>query len=300
MKKGKLLFAAALVTTMSCQSAPARADVNIHISLDAPRAALFHPLYDNDYFYNTGYSPNLLFVPQLGFYVSVGLPYDLLFFDNFYYVYHSNNWYHSRNYGGPWVVVTHNRLPRTIRNHHWRDIRHYSDREYRRNAKHRWLKHRHNAYKHEKKSIRNSPFYHETRSVQKKVYRKKPDRRIQKAYKIRNDNDRRRVYKIRNDNDRRGVYKGINNNDRRRAEKVKPDKNSKRVYREKNTKTWKNRSGERVIVKETTRKSTVWRNKNNDRKEKRWAENRINRKDNRNHNKENRSREKRWGRDGGR
>jgi len=288
MKNGKLLFAAALATTMSCQSAPARADVSVHINLNAPRAALFHPIYDNDYFYNTGYSPNLLFVPQLGFYVSVGLPYDLLFFDNFYYVYHSNNWYHSRNYSGPWVVVKHNRLPRTIRNHHWRDIRHYSDREYRRNANHRWLKHRHNAYKHEKKSIRNSRYYHETRSVQKKVYREQPDRRIQKAFKIRDNNDRRRA------------YKGIHDNDRRRAEKIKPENSTKRIYRDKNTKTWKNRSDERAFVKETTRKSTVWRNTDNERKQKRWAENRISRKDVRNDKKENRSREKRWGRDGGR
>ena len=253
MKKGKLFLIAALVTTMGCQStAPAQADVNVHVSVGGPRAVAYHPVYYGNYFYNTAYAPNLLFVPQLGFYVSVGLPYDLLFFNNFYYVYHRNHWYHSHYYHGPWVVVKHNRLPRAIRKHRWHKIREYSNYEYRKAHKHRWLKHRHYVHKEKRKSIRNSAYYHSDQPVHhhwKKVHKGKSDRERKKIYKVRSENERRKAYKIRTKPEKRIIHK-----ERKKA------------------KTWRNNADKRIVVKEKTTKTKRWIKQQDDPKKRRWAD----------------------------
>ena len=266
MKTGKLFLAAALATTMGCQSAPAVADVDVHISLGGPRAIAYHPIYHSDYFYNAGYAPNLLFVPQLGFYVSVGLPYDLLFFDNFYYVYHNDHWYHSQYYRGPWVVVKHNRLPRAIKKHRWHTIRDYCDREYRRHNKHRWLKHRNEVYKENRRGIRSSAFYHAAPHNSQKVYREKTERERQKAYMI-SEHERRKAYRVRSEKERRKTYK------------VRSEPEKRFIYKEqKKTKTWRKNPDERVVVKEqtTTTKRWIKREDNAGRKDKHWVENKAN------------------------
>lgn len=261
MKTGKLFLVAAFATLMGCQSTPSVADVNAHISLGGPRAIAYHPIYHSDYFYNAGYAPDLLFIPQLGFYVSVGLPYDLLFFNNFYYVYHSGYWYHSRYYRGPWAVVKHNRLPYVIRQHRWHKIRDYCNREYRSHNKHRWLKHRHEIYKEKRRSIRNSAYYHDTPRSSHKVYRGKIERERQKAYRIKSEHERRKAYKVRLENERKKAYK------------VRTEPEKRIIYKErKKTKTWRKNPDERIVVKEKTTKTKRWTKQENNRKEKRWAD----------------------------
>lgn len=274
MKRGKLFLAAALATTMGCQTAPAMADVNVHISLGGPRAVAYHPIYHGDYFYHAGYFPNLLFIPQLGFYVSIGSPYDLLFFNNFYYVYHGGHWYHSHYYNGPWIAVKHNRPPRAIRRHHWHKIREYSDREYRRHHRyHRWLKHRddrHHVYKERRKSIRNSAHYQPVPRHSGKFYKGKSDYDGKKIYRKRSGDERRNAYWVRPENEKRKAYK------------VRTDRDKRTVYKErKKIKTWRNNEGERIVVKEKTTKTKRWAKQNDNRKGKHWAENRATHKENR-------------------
>ena len=271
MKKGKLFLAAALATTMGCQAAPAMADVNVHISLGGPRAVAYHPIYHGDYFYNAGYAPNLLFVPQLGFYVSMGLPYDLLFFNNFYYVFHSGHWYHSHYYNGPWAVVKHNRLPRAIKRHHWHNIRQYSDREYRRHHKHRWLKHHRHVYKERRKSIRNSAYYHPV--PRHKVYKGKSGHERREFYRERSDDDRRKAYRVRHEKERRRAYKVRAERERKKSYKTRTNPDKRRVYKElKKTKTWSKEGSKRVVVTEKTTKTKRWAKQYDNRKERRWAD----------------------------
>jgi hypothetical protein len=79
-----------------------------------------------------GSQPNFIELPDQGFSVSVGSPYDIVSYDNRYYIYQDGSWYNSRDYRGPWVVIQDNNLPDRIRRHRPEDIRRYRDTESRR------------------------------------------------------------------------------------------------------------------------------------------------------------------------
>jgi hypothetical protein len=74
--------------------------------------------------------PNFIDLRDLGFSVSIGSPYDIIFYGNRYYLYQNNRWYRSSSYRGPWIVIRNNRIPVQIRRHRWDDIRRYRDVEY--------------------------------------------------------------------------------------------------------------------------------------------------------------------------
>ena len=76
--------------------------------------------------------PVFLVPPSLGFYVAVGVPYDLMFVSNVYYLYRGNTWYRAPHYNGPWVVAPYRSLPPGLRKHKFERIRYYRDEEYRR------------------------------------------------------------------------------------------------------------------------------------------------------------------------
>ena len=67
--------------------------------------------------------PDFIVLPGYGFSVTVGTPYDIIYYDNLYYTYNSNYWYSSPAYRGPWVVIHENDLPDIIRRHSIDDIR---------------------------------------------------------------------------------------------------------------------------------------------------------------------------------
>jgi len=71
-------------------------------------------------------------VPDQGFAVSVGSPYDIIHYDNRYYMYQDGSWYNSSDYRGSWVAIRKNDLPDRIRAHRPEDIRRIRDNESRR------------------------------------------------------------------------------------------------------------------------------------------------------------------------
>ncbi len=75
--------------------------------------------------------PEFVSPPALGFYVAVGVPYDLYFAGNSYYVCRGNVWYRSPRYNGPWDVVRYRALPPGLRKHRLEKIRYLRDEEYR-------------------------------------------------------------------------------------------------------------------------------------------------------------------------
>jgi hypothetical protein len=76
--------------------------------------------------------PSFIDLPDQGFSVSIGSPYDIVNYDNRYYIYNDGSWYNSSDYRGPWIIVREDRLPERIRRHRPEDIRNYRDRESRR------------------------------------------------------------------------------------------------------------------------------------------------------------------------
>jgi hypothetical protein len=80
--------------------------------------------------------PPLFLAPaRLGFWVAVGVPYDMVFIDGYYYLFHGNYWYASPRYNGPWTVIVHEHLPPGLRKHHHAKIRDHRDKEYMRYEK---------------------------------------------------------------------------------------------------------------------------------------------------------------------
>ena len=76
--------------------------------------------------------PSFIYLRTQGFSVSVGSPYDIVYYGNRYYIYHNGRWYRSYYYRGPWVLILDAGLPYQIRRYRWNDIRRYRDIEYRR------------------------------------------------------------------------------------------------------------------------------------------------------------------------
>ena len=98
----------------------ARADVGIHINVGGTPSFVIETW------------PSFIYLPDQGFSVAVGSPYDIIYYGNSYYVYHRGYWYRSRHRRGPWAIVRDNRMPYRIRRHRWEEIRRFRDIEYRR------------------------------------------------------------------------------------------------------------------------------------------------------------------------
>lgn len=74
--------------------------------------------------------PEFVLPPELGFYVAVGVPYDLFYFNNVYYVCRDNIWYSSPYYYGPWSRTYYGNIPYALSRYPFERIRHYRDNYY--------------------------------------------------------------------------------------------------------------------------------------------------------------------------
>jgi hypothetical protein len=118
MKKG--LLGAFFITVALAISADADIGLRIGIPVPLPPTVVVET------------APEFIYAPSLGFHVSVGAPYDIVYIGNDYYLYNNGYYYRSHSYNGPWVGVEARRLPPGLRNHRYADIRRFRDREYRR------------------------------------------------------------------------------------------------------------------------------------------------------------------------
>ncbi len=146
---------AALLVTMSVPTL-AISETNVNISVGVPAIAIPAPprvVFEAP--------PLFLAPPNLGFYIGVDMPHDIVFISGSYYLFQGNGWYRARHYNGPWVSVRHDRLPRSIRNHRIDKIRDYREREYR-------------SYQHEHEHYRGR---HYRPDKEEKEYRKEQHRR---------------------------------------------------------------------------------------------------------------------------
>jgi hypothetical protein len=135
MKKNALKIAFLTAATLGTSAFPAEARVNVDLNIGAPPPVMVvpgppPPRHPHRVYYDR--RPEFLFTPRLGFAVSVGGPYDMIFYGNRYYVYDDGGWYSASAYDGPWMYIDYRRLPERIRRYRYEDIRRYRDDEYRR------------------------------------------------------------------------------------------------------------------------------------------------------------------------
>jgi hypothetical protein len=73
---------------------------------------------------------DFVYPAQLGFYVAVGVPYDLFYVRNNYYLFRDGRWFSASGSHGPWVATRYRELPPGLRRHDMGRIRAYRSAEY--------------------------------------------------------------------------------------------------------------------------------------------------------------------------
>ncbi|HBA88712.1 MAG TPA: hypothetical protein DCZ75_12250 [Geobacter sp.] len=141
MRKGAIAVA---VIVVLAGAATAQARVYFNVNVDVPIPVAPAPVVTTGYptpypAAYPAYAPQavvaeplqFIYSPALGFYVSVGVPYEMVYIGNSYYQYRGGYWYSSTTYRGPWAAVSYSWLPPGLHRHHYDRIRYYRDVEYR-------------------------------------------------------------------------------------------------------------------------------------------------------------------------
>jgi hypothetical protein len=76
--------------------------------------------------------PQFVYVPELGYYVAIGTPYDIAYIGHDYYINNNGYWYRTSYYGGPLIRVERRMWPSLLVRHNLNDFRRFRDVEFRR------------------------------------------------------------------------------------------------------------------------------------------------------------------------
>jgi len=104
---------------------PARAGVNVNINIGAPPVVVAPPPP-----VEVQAPPEMVYLPEPGVYVAVGIPFDLFFISGRYYYFHGGNWFWASGYGGPWAHVVYKSLPPGLRHYKVERLRDFREHEY--------------------------------------------------------------------------------------------------------------------------------------------------------------------------
>lgn len=77
-------------------------------------------------------APQFIYSRELGLYVAVGVPYDLVYTGSEYCYFYDGRWYLGPYYNGPWVLATGRLFPPVLLRFRIDEIRHHRDVEFRR------------------------------------------------------------------------------------------------------------------------------------------------------------------------
>lgn len=132
-----LLLAVALVAaTASIAQAGLNVNVDIGIPTPAPQPRVYvpapPPAYAPPPVMLPDTPPQFVFVPDLGYYVAVGTPYDMAYIGRDYFIFSNGFWYRTSYYGGPLVRVERRMMPPLLVRHNLRDFRRFREAEFRR------------------------------------------------------------------------------------------------------------------------------------------------------------------------
>jgi hypothetical protein len=109
------------------QSHAAHVNFNVGVNVGVPVA----PVYAAPPVAITA-PPDFIAPPELGFYVAVGVPYDMFFYGDRYWLCRGNVWYSAPYYNGPWVSVGFGNVPYLIRKYPLNRVHYFRDNYYRR------------------------------------------------------------------------------------------------------------------------------------------------------------------------
>ena len=95
-----------------------RAEVNVNINIAPPPPVVVEA------------PPQMVFLPEPGVYVAVGIPFDVFFISGRYYYFHGGNWFWAKGYGGPWTHAVSKSLPPGLRKYKVEQLHKFREREY--------------------------------------------------------------------------------------------------------------------------------------------------------------------------
>jgi hypothetical protein len=75
--------------------------------------------------------PQFVYVPELGYYVAIGIASDMIYDGSAYYYHNNGYWYRTAYYGAPWQPVAARALPTILVRFNFKKIHRFRDREYR-------------------------------------------------------------------------------------------------------------------------------------------------------------------------
>jgi hypothetical protein len=108
--------------------------VNLNINLDPFRPVIireetYRPPAPVRYAPAPAYSRrdevHFIYPDELGFYVAVGIPYELCYIGTSYYLFNDGRWLRAHSQRGPWVAMGYRELPVALRQHRIERIRDY-------------------------------------------------------------------------------------------------------------------------------------------------------------------------------
>ena len=120
-----------LLSASSAYAGDVGVDLNIHFGDQPPPVIIHESRYQAPPpMFRVEDDTEFIFPGALGFFVAVGLPYDLFYTGNTYYLFRDGSWHRSLHRHGPWAIVSHRNLPPGLRKHKLERIRQYRDDEY--------------------------------------------------------------------------------------------------------------------------------------------------------------------------
>jgi hypothetical protein len=147
-----VLLQGAAILTLTTQVAYAGVGVNLNINLGEPPRQVIVAPPPPVYVAPPSYAPpvyeaapvyappveafrvdedvQFVYPDALGFYVAVGVPYDLVYLQNSYFLYRDGRWLRAPSSRGPWMMQRNRDLPQGLRRYRVERIRDYRTREY--------------------------------------------------------------------------------------------------------------------------------------------------------------------------
>jgi hypothetical protein len=140
LRKPVLLQCAAILA-FSVPALAGNVGVNLNINVGEPQRQVVVAPPPPVYVAPPAYAPptetiqiqeeiDFVYPQQLGFYVAVGVPYDLFYVQNSYFLFRDGRWLRAPSSRGPWVVQRSHDLPQPLRRHRIERIRECRTREY--------------------------------------------------------------------------------------------------------------------------------------------------------------------------
>jgi hypothetical protein len=129
------------ILAFSAQAAFANVGVNVNINLGEPQRQVVVAPPPPAYVAPPAYAPpaepirvdediQFVYPDALGFYVAVGVPYDLFYLQNSYFLFRDGRWFRAPSSRGPWLEQGPRNLPQVLRRQRLERIREYRTREY--------------------------------------------------------------------------------------------------------------------------------------------------------------------------